>query len=147
MNALSVIIGLAGTIALSNTLSFDLEKTAYTNSTVAFLFALMAVVILRYVYARLDYKYKKGVIFSAFYSLGLSFALTAGKQLHTVENFDIGNPVLWTQMLVIAAFFCGPVWYLLQWFECGKENKKTTQSNEEAGKEKSNFHHLFHLSF
>ena len=43
MNALSVIIGLLGTIALSNTLSFDLEKTAYTNSTVAFLFLLMCI--------------------------------------------------------------------------------------------------------
>ena len=130
MNALSVIIGLAGTIALSNTLSFDLEKTAYTNSTAAFLFALMAVVILRYVYTHLEYADKKGVIFSALYSLGLSFALTAGKQLHTVENFDISNPVLWIQMLVIAAFFCGPVWYLFQWFGgvCRQESDEVVQA-------------------
>lgn len=130
INALSVIIGLSGTIALSNTLSFDLEKTAYTNSTVAFLFALMAVVILRYVYMRLEYRDKKGAAFAAFYSLGLSFALIAGKQLHTVENFDIGNPMSWIHVLVIALFFCGPVWYLFQWFgcRCGRENSEAVQT-------------------
>ena len=130
INALSVIIGLSGTIALSNTLSFDLEKTAYTNSTVAFLFALMAVVILRYVYMRLEYRDKKGAAFAAFYSLGLSFALIAGKQLHTVENFDIGNPMSWIHVLVIALFFCGPVWYLFQWFgcRCGRENNEAVQT-------------------
>ena len=119
IDVLSVIIGLIGTIALSGTLSFDLEKTAYTNSTVAFLFAVMAVIILRYVYSRLDGRDKRGAILSALYSFGLAFALTAGKQLHTVENFDIGNPVLWIQILVIAVFFAGPVWYLLQWFGRG----------------------------
>jgi len=130
INALSVIIGLSGTIALSNTLSFDLEKTAYTNSAVAFLFALMAVVILRYVYMRLEYRDKKGAAFAAFYSLGLSFALIAGKQLHTVENFDIGNPMSWIHVLVIALFFCGPVWYLFQWFgrRCGRENNEAVQT-------------------
>ncbi len=124
VNALSVIIGLLGTIALSNTLSFDLEKTAYTNSTVAFLFVLMAVIILRYVYSHLDCKDKKGSFLSVVYAMGLAFALTVGKQLHTVENFDADNPVLWIQMLAIALFFHGLVWYLLQWFgqRCGQEN-------------------------
>lgn len=124
LNALSVIIGLLGTIALSNTLSYDMEKTAYTNSTVAFLFALMAVIILRYVYFHLDCKDKRGTFLSAIYALGISFALTAGKQLHTVENLDVGDTVLWIQMLVIALFFHGPVWYLLQRFASRYVQKK-----------------------
>ena len=115
INAVSVIIGLFGTIALSNTLSYDVEKTAFSNSTVAFLFILMAVFILRYVYAHLDFKDKRGAVVSVIYASGLAFALTAGKQLHAVENFDITNPVLWIQMFVIALFFHGPFWYLLQW--------------------------------
>ena len=115
INALSVIIGLFGTIALSDTLSYNVEKTAFSNSTVAFLFALMAVFILRYVYVHLDYKDKRGAVVSVVYALGLSFALTAGKQLHTVENFDVTNPVLWAQIFVIALFFHGPFWYFLQW--------------------------------
>ncbi len=137
INALSVIIGLSGTIALSNTLSFDLEKKAYTNSTVALLFALMAVVILRYVYVRLDYKDKKGAVLSAVYAFGLASALTAGKQLHTVENFDIANPVSWIQILVIALFLWGPVWYLFQWFGsgCGKETGEVVQVGQGASKE------------
>ena len=114
INALSVIIGLSGTIALSNTLSYDVEKTAFSNSTVAFLFALMAILLLRYIYAHLDYKDKRGTVISAVYALGLAFALTAGKQLHTVENFDVTNPVLWMQILVIALFFQGPLLYFLQ---------------------------------
>lgn len=119
INAISVIIGLSGTIALSDTLSHDMEKTAYSNSTVAFLFAVMAVLMLRYVYSCLDYKDVRGKWVSFLYSVGLAFALTAGKQLHTVENFDITNPLLWIQILVIAVFFMGPFWYLLQWFANG----------------------------
>ena len=129
MNALSVIIGLLGTIALSGTLSFELEKTAYTNSTVAFLFLLMAVIILRYVYLHLEYKDKWGALLSALYAFGLSFALTAGKQLHTVENFDVGNLLQWLQMILIALFFHGPVWYLLQWF--AKKNNMQTCEKEQ----------------
>ncbi len=132
INALSVIIGLLGTIALSGTLSFDAEKTAYTNSTVAFLFVLMAVIILRYVYSHLNCKDKKGAFLSAVYVLGLAFALIVGKQLHTVENFDVGNLALWIQMLVIAVFFHGPVWYLLQWFgcRCGQESVEVVQTED-----------------
>lgn len=136
MNVLSVIIGLIGTIALSGTLSFDLEKTAYTNSTVAFVFFVMAVIILRYVYLHLEWKDKKGAILATVYSLGLAFALTAGKQLHTVENFDVENPILWVQMLAIVVFFVGPAWYLLQWFglrceqETVAENQKETLAEE-----------------
>jgi len=134
INALSVIIGLFGTIALSGTLSLDVEKTAYTNSTVAFLFLLMAVIILRYVYLHLDCKDKKGSFLSAIYVLGLAFALTAGKQLHTVENFDITNSVSWMQIFVIALFFHGPVWYLLQWVG----QKYDVQTTEDVQKQDSN---------
>lgn len=115
INALSVIIGLFGTIALSGTLSLDVEKTAYGNSTLAFLVAVMAVIILHYVYQHLDYKDKRGALLSGIYSLGLAFALTAGKQLHTEENFDVANPVSWIQIFVLAVFFWGLFLYLLQW--------------------------------
>ena len=116
INALSVIIGLFGTIALSWTLSLDVERTGYGNSTLAFLVAVMAVIILRYVYLHLDYKDVRGKWISGIYSLGLAFALTAGKQLHTEENFDIANPMSWIQLFVIAVFFWGPCLYLLQWY-------------------------------
>ena len=115
INALSVIIGLFGTIALSWTLSLDVERTAYGNSTLAFLVAVMAVIILRYVYSHLDYKDVRGKWISGIYSLGLAFALTAGKQLLTVENFDVVSPMSWIQIFVIAVFFWGPCLYLLQW--------------------------------
>jgi len=133
INALSVIIGLSGTIALSNTMSFELEKTAYTNSTVSFLFALMAVIILRYVYLHLDYTDKRGAICACVYVAAISFALTAGKQLHTVENFDVGNLLLWLQMILIALFFHGPVWFLLQWFAQKKNAKINGKESYEEG--------------
>ena len=115
INALSVIIGLFGTIALSGTLSLDVEKTAYGNSTLAFLVAVMAVIILHYVYQHLDYKDKRGALLSGIYSWGLAFALTAGKQLHTEENFDVANPVSWIQIFVVAIFFWGLFLYLHFW--------------------------------
>ena len=133
INALSVIIGLSGTIALSNTMSFELEKTAYTNSTVSFLFALMAAIILRYVYLHLDFSDKRGAILAGVYVAAFSFAITAGKQLHTVENFDVGNLLLWLQMILIALFFHGPVWYLLQWFAQKKNAKINGKESYEEG--------------
>lgn len=115
LNAISVIIGLIGTIALSETMSFDIERTAYGNSMGAFLFVLFAIVILRYVYSHICLADKRGLACAGLYSAGLSFALTAGKQLHTVENFAIGNIRLWIQMLILTTFFFGPVLYVFQW--------------------------------
>lgn len=140
INALSVIIGLFGTIALSGTLSLDVEKTAYGNSTLAFLVAVMAVIILRYVYLHLDYKDKRGAFLSGIYSWGLASALTAGKQLHMVENFDVANPVSWIQIFVLAVFFWGPFLYLLQWHsgksvqtdadDCAPDNTLTQKTDK-----------------
>jgi len=140
INALSVIIGLFGTIALSGTLSLDVEKTAYGNSTLAFLVAVMAVIILRYVYLHLDYKDKRGAFLSGIYSWGLAFALTAGKQLHMVENFDVANPVSRIQIFVLAVFFWGPFLYLLQWHsgksvqtdadDCAPDNTLTQKTDK-----------------
>ena len=115
LNAISVIIGLIGTIALSETMSFDLERTAYGNSMGAFLFVLFAIIILRYVYSHICFTDKRGMVFAGLYSAGLSFALTAGKQFHTVENFALGNIKLWIQILILASYFFGPVLYAIQW--------------------------------
>lgn len=115
LNAISVIIGLIGTIALSETMSFDLERSAYGNSMGAFLFVLFSIVILRYVYSHTCFTDKKGVVFSGIYSAVFSSALTVGKQLHTVENFAVGDFKLWIQILVLAMFFFGPVLYVFQW--------------------------------
>ena len=115
LNAISVIIGLIGTIALSETMSFDLERTAYGNSMSAFLFVLFTIIILRYVYSHTCFTDKRGKLFATVYSAGLSFALVAGKQLHTVENFTVGDVKSWIQILILAIFFFGPVLYVLQW--------------------------------
>ena len=115
LNALSVIIGLLGTIALSKAMSFMTEETAYTNSLASFLFVLFAVIILRYVYKHVRWRDRGGLISSGIFSFGLSFAMTAGKQLQTVENFAAGNPFLWLQIIVLALFFHGPVLYVFQW--------------------------------
>lgn len=114
VNVLSVVIGIAGTIALSETMSFTAEKTAYTNSTPSLLLAVLAICLLHYVYKQIDTADKRGCVYSAAYSFLLSFALTAGKQLHTVENFAITDICLWIQIAVLTVFFWGFVWYLFQ---------------------------------
>ncbi len=115
LNAISVIIGLLGTIALSETVSFNLERTAYGNSMNAFLFVIFSILILRYVYVHICLTDKRGIVCAGVYSAGFSFALTAGKQLHTVENFAVGDIKSWIQMLILTAFFFGPVLYVFQW--------------------------------
>ncbi len=115
INAISVIVGLLGTIALSGTMSFDLERTAYGNSMNAFLFVIFSIIILRYVYFHICLTDKRGIVCAGVYSAGFSFALTAGKQLHTVENFAVGDIKTWIQMLILTAFFFGPVLYVFQW--------------------------------
>lgn len=136
LNALSVIIGLLGTIALSKAMSFMTEETAYTNSLASFLFVLFAVIILRYVYKHVRWRDRKGLISSGIFSFGLSFAMTAGKQLQTVENFAAGNPFLWLQIIVLTLFFHGPVLYVFQWLAdylndvVGLKNKKEAPKSE-----------------
>lgn len=115
LNAMSMLIGLLGTIALSETLSFDVERAAYGNSTTAFFLVVFSCIILRQIYCRISLKDKRGIAFAAVYSFALSFALTAGKQLHTVENFALTDPALWIQMLVLTVYFAGPVLFMLQW--------------------------------
>lgn len=126
INALSVIIGVAGTIALSGTMSFTAEKTAYTNSMTSFLLAVFAICLLNYVYKQIDTVDKRGGAYSAAYSFFLSFSLTAGKQLHTVENFSITDIKLWIQILVLTLFFWGFVCYLFQWLAGKDTSEKIT---------------------
>lgn len=133
LNALSMIIGLLGTIALSETMSYDMEKTAFGNSTTAFLMVVFSCVLLRQVYSRLRPTDKRGGRFAAAYSFALSFALTAGKQLHTVENFAVTAPALWIQMLVLTVYFTGFVWFVFQWIAektSGNSDKSKGQQSQ-----------------
>ena len=131
LNALSMIIGLLGTIALSETIGFNMEKTAYGNSTTAFFLVLFSWVILRQVYSRISLKDKRGIVFAGGYSFALGFALVAGKELHTVENFALTDLTLWIQICMLAVYFAGPVLYVFQWIK-----EKTADSGREmmAGK-------------
>ena len=133
LDILSVIIGILGTIALSETMSFTQEKAAFSNSTTAFLLGVLAVCMLRYVYHRIDMEDKRGRNAAFIYSAGLAFCLTAGKQLQTVENFSVGNPVLWVQLLVLTAFFTGLIWYLFQWLNERTQEKASESITEEDG--------------
>ena len=134
LNALSVIIGLLGTIALSETISFDLEKTAYGNSATAFLFVVFSCVILRQVYSRISLKDKRGIVFAGGYSFALAFALVAGKELHTVENFALTNIVLWIRILMLTVYFTGPVLYIFQWIsERATDSAKETTTGKNDG--------------
>ena len=130
LNTISVIVGLIGTIALSETMSFTLERTAYGNSMSAFLFVVFTSIILRYVYSYINIRDKRGVACAGLYSFGLSFALTAGKQLHTVENFAAGDIGLWIQILILMVFFFGPVLYLFQW---GAKKAEESKGAEKKG--------------
>lgn len=136
INALSIIMGILGTIALSETMSFEVEKTAYSNSMNAFLFLLLTIITLRYVYTHICLKDKRGLVCAGMYSVGLSFALVAGKQLHTVENFAVGNILLWIQILILAAFFIGPVLFLFQWIAKKAEEREVQGNNIDEQREK-----------
>lgn len=133
---MSVIIGLLGTIALSETMSYSMEKTAFGNSTTAFLMVLFSCILLRQVYNRLRLEDKRGRWFAAVYSFALSFALTAGKQLHTVENFAITDLALWMQILVLTVYFTGFVWFVFQWIAdrtSGSSDKNKEQQENGGG--------------
>lgn len=145
LNAISVIVGLIGTIALSWTMSFNMERAAYGNSMNAFVFFIFVVIILRYVYSHIRLRDRRGIACACLYSGGLSFALTAGKQLHTVENFAVGDIKLWIQILILSVFFFGPVLYVFQWItEKADEGnwfyvkkKSIVEGNEQTEKAKS----------
>lgn len=145
INALAIIMGLLGTIALSETMSFELEKTAYGNSMNAFLFLVFTVIILRYVYTHICLKDKRGMVYAVVYSVGLSFALTAGKQLHTMENFMMGSIMSWTQIFLLTAFFVGPVLFLFQYVAKNIDGGNWDFSGSDNGAEKKKIGKSFFL--
>ena len=65
---LATVVSLMGSIAISNTMSYMAEGTAYTNSTVAFLVFVFSAALLCQVYHRIDFSDKRGVIMSLLFS-------------------------------------------------------------------------------
>lgn len=139
LNAISVVIGLFGTIALSKTMCLQQETAAYGNSLNAFIFVVFAVIILRQVYSRIRLEDKKGMLFAGIYSFALSMALTVGNELQTVEHWIIDEPVLWLQTIMLCVFFFGPVLFVFQWL-AGKTKAESAglASRSEAVCEKEN---------
>ena len=116
-----VIIAILGTVTLSHTLSFsntvEVGSVAYTNSFTSFLLCLFSMICFTGISERVDTEDNKGWIFSGIYSLGLSTALIVGKQLETVENFNIANGKSWFQILVLILYFTPFVKMAWEWIE------------------------------
>lgn len=112
---LATVVSLMGSIAISNTMSYVTEETAYTNSTVAFLVFAFSVALLFQAYYRIDFSDKRGVIMSLLFSAFISIVLLVGKQLHTVENCDFLSAKLWINTILLCIYFEGFVLFFLQW--------------------------------
>ena len=118
---LYVIIAILGTVTLSHTLSFsntvESGSVAYTNSFVSFLLCLFSMICFTGISERVDTEDNKGWIFSGIYSLGLSTALIVGKQLETVENFNITNGKSWFQIVILMLYFTPFIKIAWEWIE------------------------------
>lgn len=113
----AVVISLFGSIALGNTMAFENEKTAYTNSTVTVILFLLSTVLLQQAYNRINFSDKRGVSLSLLFSAFISIAISVGKQLHTVENCNFLSIALWINIAILTLYFAGYVLFFLQWLD------------------------------
>lgn len=91
--AVSLLVGIMGTIALSSTLSMQTDSArgmvAFGNSFTAFLLGVFASVLLFLIGQKTDTADRKGYIAAGIFSALLSAALTIGKQLETKDNWNV----------------------------------------------------------
>lgn len=126
-----VIIGLLGAMGLFQTLSITGETgrgaVAHSNSFFSVWICVLSVIIYIKAYQRMHARNWKKNIFGIIYSLALSFALTAGKYLETVENLNVGKIEIWLNVMILTVYFTPFVTVAWEWMEIvWKKDKKET---------------------
>lgn len=128
------IFGILGVYGLFQTLSIPQDavrqQVAVSNSFASVFACFLSAFVYDRVCSGLKEKRKSQVCLSLLYSMALGFALTAGKQLETVENLQIGTVGLWCNVLLLGVYFCPFVLYGWQWLE---EPKKEQKFEEKKG--------------
>lgn len=137
-------LGVCGIIALFQTISIlpEAEKSyvAMTNSFLGIWCCILSAYIYEKVVHILEKSKKIEVIIGFFYSITLSFALTVGKSLETVENLNIGDIRIWINILILTIYFTPFICFA--WNGLEKLWEKLTKK-EEKGSKKNNRKELF----
>lgn len=110
------ILGLLGPTILLGTMPFAsvYDKVNYTNTFAAFIFSILSMYFLYYL-AKISKpleRLEKILIFT--FTVSLSFALIIGKQLETIENWDLKDISLFIKIAFLSCYLYPFMKYLLQ---------------------------------
>ena len=103
------VIGICGVMALFQTISIlpEAEKSyvAMSNSFLGIWFCVLSAFVFDKVAKTLENARKTEIMAGFLYSVALSFALTAGKSLETVENLNVGEWKNWIIIFILSLYF------------------------------------------
>lgn len=116
-----IVLGILGAIGLFQTLSVfggnGRETVTYSNSFLSVWVCILSAVSYKKVYEKTFAKEQRGYLIESIFSFGLAFALTAGKQLETVENLNIGNPGIWITITILTIYFIPYISIAWEWLK------------------------------
>lgn len=135
-----IVLGTLGAIGLFQTISIlggnGREAVAYSNSFFSIWFCILSAVSYEKVYKKTFVKEQKNYLVEGIYSLGLAFALTAGKQLETVENLNVTNPRIFLTIGILTIYFIPYISVAWEWLKSvwGKDDA-VADKNQRKGRE------------
>ena len=116
-----IVLGILGAIGLFQTLSVfggnGRETVTYSNSFLSVWVCILSAVSYKKVYEKTFAKEQGSYLIESIFSFGLAFALTAGKQLETVENLNIGNPGIWITITILTMYFIPYISIAWEWLK------------------------------
>lgn len=135
-----MVIGVFGAIGLFQTLSIPMgngkEAIAYSNSFFSVWFCILSALLYKKVYCNCLQKKGKEFLVGGLFSMALSFALTVGKQLETVENLEITKPGIWMNIIILTLYFSPFVCASWDWIIHIWEKEEKTAEVKQRGSRK-----------
>lgn len=133
-----VVIGFLGAIGLFQTLSITAEMgreaVVYSNSFFSLWFGVLSVIAYKKAYEKYWIKKRCTQLWALVFGVALASALSVGKYLETVENWNVGNIGNWINIVILGFYFTPFVVCIWEWMEAvwKKEQSETPQKRNDA---------------
>ena len=133
-----VVIGFLGAIGLFQTLSITAETgreaVVYSNSFFSLWFGVLSVIAYKKAYEKYWIKKRSTQLWALVFGVALASALSVGKYLETVENWNVGNIGNWINIVILGFYFTPFVVCIWEWMEAvwKKDQSETPQKRNDA---------------
>ena len=130
-------VGILGVIGLYQTLSISggngREAVGYSNSFFSVWIGILSAVFYEKIWNKISHKKGKELLTAGLFSVTLASALTVGKQLETVENFDVTNLGIWGNIVILTLYFIPFIEAAWDWLKIVWEKEREKVKIQETG--------------